>query len=354
MNDETLSNFYKDNIPNINSEFKFVEIREIRRGGTGKNLIRIFHKKCGRMIDIPYGNFKERRCCKFCSYHRYDHDSFLARFNERSDAYEYKILSKFKSLHDTITLKHNCGKIFSVRADSLLYRGGAKCPCVNGRYTHQYTFDMLKTRIHDIDPEYELIGPYFDKINEKSYKAVILHKTCNNTFKCIIHNFMHNNQRCPHCTIRPKNLIGHKDSKGVVLIEKWLQSKKLYYEKEKRFHDLKSPLSKKPLRYDFFIPSLNLIIEFDGKQHSDTRISKIFTKDKYDKIHLYDDIKNKYCEINGINLIRFNHTQSNKEIIYTELNNFIKTHYKNKSNLNNIEEGSTTIENGEYYIIDIH
>lgn len=353
MNEDQLSDFYKDNIPNINSEFKFVEICEIRRGGPGKNVIRLFHNKCGRTIDITYGNFKERQCCKFCSYHRYDHDSFVSRFNERHDADEYMIVSRFESLQDKITLKHNCGKIFSVRADSLLYRGGAKCPCVNGRYTHQYTFNLLKERIADIDSEYELIGPYFDRINEKLYKAVILHKTCNNTFECIAHNFMHNDQRCPHCAIRSKNLIGYKDSKGVVLIERWLQHNQLYYEKEKTFSDLRSPLSKKPLRYDFFIPSLNLIIEFDGKQHSDTHVSKIFTKDKYDRIHLYDSIKNRYCETHGINLIRFDYTQSDKKIICDKLNKFVNSHYENKSNLNNIEEGSTTIENTGYYVIDI-
>lgn len=319
---DELKEFYIKNIPVINEEFEFIDIKKI---GKGKNdtLITILHKKCGRQLDILYHNFKYRKNCKYCDLHYYDTDSFITKFNQRSDSKDYTIIGEFTGITKFISVKHNiCGKIFDIRADTLLYRNGV-CPCINNKYSSSHDFNKLKERITSIDSNYELISSNMDgEFSLKKVNVTILHKICNNTFTCIPHNFIHNNQRCPYCTPRPKNLIGYKDSKGVLIIKDWIEEKGLYYEREKKFDSLVSPYSGKPLRYDFYIPDINLIIEFDGKQHYDTRTSSLFTKEKYDRIRAHDKIKNKFCKKNDINLIRIKYSDSSKEYIYKKLNKF--------------------------------
>jgi hypothetical protein len=40
---------------------------------------------------------------------------------------------------------------------------------------------------------------------------------------------------------------------------------KISYEKEKTFSTLKNPKTNKALRFDFYLPQLNTIIEYDGE-----------------------------------------------------------------------------------------
>ena len=71
----------------------------------------------------------------------------------------------------------------------------------------------------------------------------------------------------------------------------------------------------KPLLYDFYIPSHNICIEFDGEQHFiPARYSKNKSKmiSNLHNIQYRDKIKTKYCMDNNIQLIR---------IPYTDINN---------------------------------
>lgn len=92
-------------------------------------------------------------------------------------------------------------------------------------------------------------------------------------------------------------------SAGELKIAEILDKCGIEYEKEKSFKDC---IVKKPLRFDFYLPKYNSIIEFDGQQHfkpvkfwygmdADTNLAKTIERDK---------IKNDYCYDNGIRLIR--------------------------------------------------
>lgn len=112
----------------------------------------------------------------------------------------------------------------------------------------------------------------------------------------------------------------------------------IIYEREKKFPNLKY---KRLLRIDFYVPFLNLAIEYDGKQHFKPS-DFIGKKDKehmvinLKNIQIRDKIKNDYCKVNGINLIRVNYMQTEeeiKEIIINEINQTI--------NNNKITKGDT-------------
>jgi hypothetical protein len=152
------------------------------------------------------------------------------------------------------------------------------------------------------------------KLKHKSlydYKKV---NYINNTFKvsiiCKNHGVFYqtpmghlNGNGCPSCNVL---------SKGELFIKEFLDNLNIDYIKEKTFHKCKNYNSKRLLRFDFYIPSLNLCIEFDGKQHF--KKSSLFGQEEFKKIQLSDLIKDQFCSQNSIRLIRIDYKYNIKEI----------------------------------------
>src|SRR5208283_3925698 len=62
---------------------------------------------------------------------------------------------------------------------------------------------------------------------------------------------------CPKCKL----------SHGELRIIKFLESNNIEYVTQKTFNDFRNSFTDKMYQYDFYIPSKNLLIEYDGKQH---------------------------------------------------------------------------------------
>jgi hypothetical protein len=106
-------------------------------------------------------------------------------------------------------------------------------------------------------------------------------------------------------------------SKGETVVEKWLMSKNIYYEREKKFDDCINTLR---LPFDFYIPYLNACIEFNGEQHYHKN-GYFGGEAKLLRTKKTDAIKKKYCIEKGIDLI---------VIPYNEINNvdtILKNHF---------------------------
>lgn len=108
-----------------------------------------------------------------------------------------------------------------------------------------------------------------------------------------------------------------KNSKGEEKIFDYLKNNNIKFEREKRFIDCRDIL---PLPFDFYIPSHNICIEFDGIQHF--RQNTYFFKTNLVDVQKHDNIKNIYCKENNISLYRFNYKELNK--IEKKLNNIFK------------------------------
>lgn len=93
---------------------------------------------------------------------------------------------------------------------------------------------------------------------------------------------------------------------GEMKIIEILNDKKIIYQKEKTYQDLKSKMGKF-LRYDFYIPTLNILIEFDGIQHFKP-YKKFGGLKRYEQIKYSDNLKNQYAIKNNIKLIRIPYT----------------------------------------------
>lgn len=123
-------------------------------------------------------------------------------------------------------------------------------------------------------------------------------------------------------------LSGHTQSCGCIRSDKvstWevyiadiLSSLNIEYEKEKTFDDCRNIL---PLRFDFYIPSINLCIEYDGEQHN--RIIGFWGgEDAFYKRVENDEIKSQYCKDHNIKLLRI--TSKSKDEIKEIINNIIQ------------------------------
>jgi very-short-patch-repair endonuclease len=107
-------------------------------------------------------------------------------------------------------------------------------------------------------------------------------------------------------------------SYGELLIAKILDDKNIKYKYNK---PLKDCISSSKLRFDFYLPDYNICIEYDGKQHFES--VEYFGGDiEFEKVKIRDNIKNEWCKVNDIKLLRFNYKQS-KEEISNEIDSFI-------------------------------
>lgn len=98
-------------------------------------------------------------------------------------------------------------------------------------------------------------------------------------------------------------------SHGENKIASILDDLNIEYIREKMFKDCINPLTKKKLRFDFYLPEYNCCIEYDGIQHY--KVTGWQSKELLEKTQNRDNVKNKYCFDNGIKLIRIKYLDYN-------------------------------------------
>ena len=90
---------------------------------------------------------------------------------------------------------------------------------------------------------------------------------------------------------------------------------------EATFEDL---VFKQKLRFDFYIPSINVCIEFDGGQHKYS--VKAWGGEEMLKIRkLRDEVKNSYCETKNINLVRIPYWKNTYDLLKPIIQDIVST-----------------------------
>jgi very-short-patch-repair endonuclease len=170
------------------------------------------------------------------------------------------------------------------------------------------TNEFFLKEVADLTGEkYEFLEEYITALT----KIRVKHKKCGNTYEVRPDSFF-SGRRCPYC----------KSSKGEKEIAKRLKKRHIKFLTEKTFAGLKDNIS---LRFDFYLPDFNLVIEYDGRQHFEPvtfgGVSEEKAKENFIKAKKRDCIKNNYCKENGIRLIRisFSEFENIGEILDKEL-----------------------------------
>ena len=91
----------------------------------------------------------------------------------------------------------------------------------------------------------------------------------------------------------------NSSSRGEDCIKNYLDNMNIRYQRNYIFKDCKN---KKGLRFDFYIPCKNMIVEYDGEHHY--KENKYFGDGNLEYMKENDKIKNDYCLDNNITLIR--------------------------------------------------
>jgi len=111
---------------------------------------------------------------------------------------------------------------------------------------------------------------------------------------------------CPIC----------KNSKGEVFIRRYLIEHEIKFIQNMTFPDCKY---KRRLKFDFYLPKQNILIEFDGQQHV---TGKYYNYPKNELIFIRDEIKNNYANQHNIKLIRIPYKYKYKlDVILNDLLN---------------------------------
>lgn len=104
---------------------------------------------------------------------------------------------------------------------------------------------------------------------------------------------------CPLCQTNSKGQLALREilkDNSIDFIEEWTDS-----------GQCKNPQTQGILRFDFYLPSCNTCIEYDGEQHFISN-GGYYTQEFVKQVQFRDNIKNQYCKDNNIKLIRIPYT----------------------------------------------
>lgn len=269
-----------------------------------KSKVKLKHKTKGFIWEVMPKDLNGKRQCKELiqekkcwSTRKLTKEQIQVKLDDKYGIGIYTILDDSSNVNqkEKIRFRHNiCGNIFYSSISLMLYTNKLGC---NICYTKKAkSISNIQSDLNKIT----LKGEYtvLDSFIKDGHTYIKVQHNCSicNNYTFTIRASRHG-QRCPKC-----NFINN-DSKSEKFIENFLKDNYIKYEKERSFDDCKY---KSKLRFDFFLPDFNTIIEYDGIQH----FKEIpFFKNSLQEIQKRDIIKNNYCIDKGIKLIRINYKQ---------------------------------------------
>ena len=288
MRKKTHDEFKEEVYSLVNDEYTLLEEYK-----GAKSKIKIRHNICGHIYKVrPDAILRGTRCpeCRVKAITK-THKQFVEDVYQAVEN-EYTVIGEYINSKNKISIKHNkCGNQYEVQPNVFL--GGSRCPYCAG--LKKKTTEEFKQEVFDLTgKEYSVLGKY----KNTRTKIKMKHNKCGHVYE-VIPNYFLQGTRCPVC----------KSFKGEQKIADFLIKNKIKFETQKTFEDLKD---KKLLRFDFYIPDKNLLIEYDGKQHFEpvdfSGNSPEQADENFKNRKIRDKIKNNYCKENNIKLLRIKYT----------------------------------------------
>ena len=263
---------------------------------------------CGNIFSMTYSNFhhNKQRCPKCIRKKQFDNQKLTYDFvkNEIEKDGSYILLStEYNSCWEKLEIK-------CLKHDYIFYKDwhsfqqGKKCPKCGMK-------SRIEKQKHDIEYVEEYISSNGNELLSTKYinNAEKLKIKCNkgHVFYMAFSTYI-SGHRCPICNI----------SKGEKRITEILDKYDVEYITQKSFDDCKF---KNKLPFDFYLPSYNILIEYDGKQHYEI-VEHFGGLDGFILTKIRDTIKDIYCKDNDIKLIRIPYWDFDniENIINKELN----------------------------------
>lgn len=266
--------------------------------------------KCpnGHCNEISWDNFKRGRRCPNCYGKNIKHT-----YEEVYNFFQnegYTLLSK-EYVNGKGKIEYVCPNGHIHSTTWLNFLKGNRCPsCSLDKRSEKRRMDFSVIQKAFKDKGYILLSKNVEYKNNHTSLGYI----CSNGHSGFItwNNFKKGEQ-CPRCT----NIY-----KGENKIEEYLKKSNIQYIHQKIFKDCKNIQS---LRFDFYLPIYNLIIEYDGLQHFKpvdfAGKGDEWAKERFYECQSNDKIKDEYCIKNSINLLRIPYWEFDniENIIYQEI-----------------------------------
>lgn len=223
-------------------------------------------------------------------------DEYINRFKQKNDErYDY---SKFEYIDAKTKSVFICKIHGEFKQLPYSHLAGHHCP----KCTDHEKIDNIDTFITKVIKVHGLLYDY-SKVknieNNKQYVEIGCKK--HGFFKQSISSHL-SGQGCPKC----------QSSYGERMVRKILTKNNIEFVEQKRFDDCRNI---RPLPFDFYIEKKNMLIEYDGPQHDTIMANRFFPKLNLEKIKKHDEIKNKWCEKNNIQLIRIKHSDDIEKVL---------------------------------------
>ena len=222
-------------------------------------------------------------------------NDFVKRSNEvHNNKYDY---SKIEYSNTTTKIKIVCpehGEFEQKPSDHLNGHGCLFCGRnIAGNKTRLSNDKFIKMakKIHGNKYDYSLV-------EYKNYLTKV-------AIVCKYHGVFKQN---PGNHLKGQNCPGCKSSKGEEKVKKWLLEKNIVFKEQYSFEDC---VYKQKLKFDFYLPETNTVIEYDGLFHfKETSIGNNLNESL-----VKDKIKDDYCIKNNIRLIRIGFWENIKEVL---------------------------------------
>lgn len=233
------------------------------------------------------------RNCKKCKYEsmgksfRKDLNSFILESNKiHNYLYDYSNV-KYKSAHDKVDIICKIHGTFKQTPHEHL-KGYGCIKCRNEMLSFKYKIDTHEF----IDRSVEVHGYLYDysRVNYEDCRTPII-------IICKKHGSFN---QIPYYHIQGRGCPKCSSSKGEEKISKILSDIGVEFEVERKFEHCRA---KNALPFDFYIPSKNLLIEYDGIQHFES-IDVFGGESQLKTQKYYDLIKTRFAKSNNIKLLR--------------------------------------------------
>lgn len=286
----------------INSELSKYNEHLVNPYENTKTMMLIQCDRCGLRFKRSYDSYKDHKECPFCSNDKisvpWDTSTFSWYVSCTTNG-QYELVSNYRSVSENVEIKHKqCGNIYEVLP--LNFLKGDRCPYE--RYQR-----MAKSQNMG-DEEFErrvkcLVGDEYEPVsNYAAAKEPVLmkHNKCGNVWSTTPDSFLRGHG-CPIC----------KESNGEKAVAKYLTAHNIGFVRQKKFEGCRI---KHMLPFDFYLPKLNLCIEYDGEQHFHP-IEYFGGAKKFEYTHYRDLFKNKFCKDHQIRLIRIKYTEDVNNVL---------------------------------------
>lgn len=282
----------------------------------GCELINIEHKnnmtiieykgECGCIVKERLSNFKNKKHGN-CNKHGYKTIYNIGMVKQYFEKYGCTLITDiYIDTSQILEYIASCGHKYTSTFQNFKNSKQKKCNnCINLlKYTMDDVIEFFNNRGCKL-----LTNNYINAAQELKYIAKCGHETTGTFTEFKQFNGLY----CDDC--RKSKSTGEK------IICDYLKKNNIKYIDEKTFENCKYI---NDLRFDFYIPDKNLLIEFDGNHHF--YYKKIFSDDakkiKYNTIYKKDMIKNLFCYKNNIKLIRisYNNLKNLDDVLDNNIN----------------------------------